>query len=207
MTDKAAPAAARADLCRLLAACYYQPGPEFLEDDVFGSMRAAALQLDTGLADQVDALERSFRSDSIEDLLIDYTRLFLNPSGALAAPYESAWLGNRDPALTQKVLDTVIATYAAGGFEIADDFRDLPDHIAAELEFLYTLIFREARAQLAGGARDVAAAELRRRFLVDHMSRWLPRFTAEVGRSAQTPYFRCLATVTSEFLARESERP
>lgn len=207
MTDKAAPAAARADLCRLLAACYYQPGPEFLEDDVFGSMRVAARQLDTGLADRVDALERSFRSDSIEDLLIDYTRLFLNPSGALAAPYESAWLGNRDPALTQKVMDAVIATYAAGGFEIADDFRDLPDHIAAELEFLYTLLFREARAQLTGDSQDVAAVDLRGRFLREHVSRWVPPFAAEVGRSAQTPYFRGLAALTSEFVARESGLP
>ena len=34
--------AARADLCRLLAACYYQPGPEFAEERVFDSMRVAA---------------------------------------------------------------------------------------------------------------------------------------------------------------------
>ena len=33
---------AREDLCRYLAACYYQPGPEFSEEKVFDSMLAAA---------------------------------------------------------------------------------------------------------------------------------------------------------------------
>ena len=33
---------AREDLCRFLAACYYQPGPEFAEEKVFDSMLAAA---------------------------------------------------------------------------------------------------------------------------------------------------------------------
>ena len=34
--------AAREDLCRLLAACYYEPGPEFAEEKVFDSMLDAA---------------------------------------------------------------------------------------------------------------------------------------------------------------------
>ena len=37
--------AAREILCRLLAACYYEPGPEFAEEKVFDSM------LDAGDAD------------------------------------------------------------------------------------------------------------------------------------------------------------
>ena len=35
-------ASAREDLCRFLAACYYEPGPEFAEEKLFDSMLAAA---------------------------------------------------------------------------------------------------------------------------------------------------------------------
>ena len=38
--------AARADLCRLLSACYYEPGPEFTEERLFDSLAEAARRLD-----------------------------------------------------------------------------------------------------------------------------------------------------------------
>ena len=42
--------AARQDLCRFLAACYYQPGPEFTEEQVFDSMLSAAIRIQPDLA-------------------------------------------------------------------------------------------------------------------------------------------------------------
>ena len=42
--------AAREDLCRFLAACYYQPGPEFAEEKVFDSMLDAATRIHPDLA-------------------------------------------------------------------------------------------------------------------------------------------------------------
>ena len=41
----------------------------------------------------------------------------------------------------------VQALYAEAGYELAEDFRELPDHVAAELELLYLLIFRENEAR------------------------------------------------------------
>ena len=35
-------ATARADLCRFLCACYYEPAPEFAEENLFDSMLVAA---------------------------------------------------------------------------------------------------------------------------------------------------------------------
>ena len=145
--------AARADLCRLLAACYYQPGPEFAEERVFDSMRVAAAEVDAGMASLVDALAQGFDAQPMEELQIDYTRLFLNPTGPLASPYESAWIAGRDPMLVEEVTQSVLDSYRAGGYDVDLSFRDLPDHIAAELEFLYALVFREARAAASGNGR------------------------------------------------------
>jgi putative dimethyl sulfoxide reductase chaperone len=198
-------AAARADLCRLLAACYYQPGPEFVEEDVFGSMQAAAEQLDAGMAASTKTLAQAFGAQSHEELLVDYTRLFLNPTGPLAAPYESFWLGEKDPSRLQEVTQAVIAIYGEGGFEISEDFRDLPDHIAAELEYLYTLIFKEARADASNDASgNIKTSELRQRFVGAHLGRWVGPFAAAVNSAAETSYYRSLATLTDRFVALEA---
>lgn len=200
-------AAARADFCRLLAGCYYQPGSEFAEEDVFGSMRTAAMQLDPGLAASCAEMGAAFAAGSLEELLVDYTRLFLNPTGPLAAPYESVWLGGKDPALTQTVMQSVVTFYGEAGFEVDDSFRDLPDHIAAELELFYALLFREARAVMTRDeAERATATDHRRRFVAMHLGRWVGEFAAAVRSGAKTDYFRRLADLTEKFVAQEGAR-
>lgn len=94
----------------------------------------------------------------------------------------------------------VVALYEEGGFELAEDFRDLPDHVAAELEFLYLLLFREGRA----GADD--ALVLRKRLLGEHLGRWIGPFTDAVRAGAQCAFYRELAELTNRFVAMEARR-
>lgn len=197
--------AARADLCRLLAACFYQPGPEFAEEAVFESIAAAALAVDPALAESALTLGEAFAAQPLLELQVDYTRLFMNPSGSLAAPYESVWLGGNDPAVAQQTADAVRAAYGDAGFEIDAGFRDLPDHVAAELEFVYTLLYSEARARSLGDATSAQQAiDRRRRFLLRHLGRWIGPFCGTVRDSADTRYYRTLADLTERFVARES---
>lgn len=196
--------AARADLCRLLAACYYQPGPEFTEERVFDSMRTAASELDEGLATLAQSLGDAFDAQPLDELQIDYTRLFLNPAGPLAAPYESSWLAGKDPMVFDEVIQSVLDSYRAGGYEVDEDFRDLPDHIAAELEFLYTLVFREARAAASGNDEQRAeAVGLRRRFVEQHLGRWIGPFAAALRDGGSTPLYRALGDLTERVVEAE----
>lgn len=197
--------AARADLARLLAACYYEPGPEFAEERVFDSIAGAAALIDPGLEPEARRLDAAFAAARLEDLLVDYTRLFLGPVKALAQPYGSAWL-EADGGLMRHSTAAVAALYAEGGFEIADEFRDLADHVAAELEFLYLLRFKIAQARRAGDAAALAAAErLRRRFLEQHLGVWIAPFSAAVRSGAQTDFYRALGALTERFVGIESQ--
>ena len=197
--------AARADLCRLLAACYYEPGREFEEERVFAALRAAAARVDPGLAADARRLGDAFAAARLEDLLIDYTRLFLGPVAAPARPYGSVWL-EVDKGLMQDSTMAVLALYAEGGFEIAEAFRELPDHIAAELEFLYLLLFKAAQARRAGDDEALAASTgLRQRFLGAHLAAWVVPFTAAVAANAQTPFYRALAALTERFVSMETD--
>lgn len=196
--------AARADLCRLLAACYYEPGPEFAEEQVFHSMQDAAARVDPDLVAHARRLGEAFVAASPEELLVDYTRLFLGPVQALARPYGSVWL-EADKGLMQGSTMAVLALYAEGGFEIADEFRELPDHVAAELEFLYLLRFKEVQARRNGDPAEVAAvAGLRKRFLNAHLGTWVGPFAAAVKAGAQHSFYRELAELTERFVRMES---
>jgi putative dimethyl sulfoxide reductase chaperone len=194
-----------ADMARLLAACYYQPGPEFAEERMFDAMQSAALALDDELSASAQRLAAAFDSASLQELLIDYTRLFLGPNETFALPYGSVWLTGEKSLMQDSTL-AVRALYEQAGFEVEDGFRELPDHVAVELEFLYLLKFREAEAlhrQDDAALADNAAQ--RRDFLATHLGRWIGPFTAAMREHAQTSFYRELASLTESFVQREAK--
>jgi TorA maturation chaperone TorD len=197
---------ARADLCRFLAACYYQPGPEFAEEKLFDSMLAAASRAHPDLAISARRLGEAFAAEDPEALLVDYTRLFLGPVDTLAKPYGSIWL-RRDNTLMEESTVAVHQLYAEGGFDIDEGFRELPDHVAAELEFLYLLLFRATEAQGKGDLDALAAlTDLRQRFLAAHLGAWMGPFTAAMKAGAQSAFYRELADLSARVVRLEAAR-
>jgi putative dimethyl sulfoxide reductase chaperone len=196
--------AARADLCRFLAACYYQPGAEFAEEKVFDSMLDAAAGIQPDLVARACRLGEAFSAEGPASLLVDYTRLFLGPVNAIAKPYGSVWL-DREETLMRDSTMAVVELYNEGGFEIDENFRELPDHIAAELEFLYLVTFNENQARRIGDSQAAAAAAaLRKRFLDEHLGVWIGPFTAAVKAGARSSFYRELAELTDHFVRMEA---
>lgn len=197
--------ASRADLCRFLAACYYQPGPEFAEEKVFDSMLDVATRIRPDLAARARRLGEAFSAEGPESLLADYTRLFLGPVNAIAQPYGSIWLDAEKTVMGSSTM-AVLDMYGQGGFEMEDDFQEPPDHIAAELEFLYLLIFRENAAHRNGRSEALTTiAGFRKRFLDEHLGRWVGPFTAAVKVGAQSAFYRELAALTDRFVGMEAD--
>ena len=195
---------ARENLCRFLAACYYQPGPEFAEEKVFDSMLDAATRIHPDLAAHARRLGEEFSAAGSESLLLDYTRLFLGPTRIIAVPYGSVWMSG-EKTLMQDSTMAVQELYAEGGFEIDEDFREPPDHIAAELEFLYLLIYKENQAHRIGEAEaGTATAGLRKRFLDGHLGSWVGPFTVAVRSGAKSGFYRELAALTDRFVNMEA---
>lgn len=197
-------AGAREDLCRYLAACYYEPSTDFSEERLFDSMLAAASAIDPDLARRARRLGEAFATLNLQDLLVDYTRLFIGPSQPVAMPYASFWLTD-DQSMRHDATTVVLDFYEQGGFGVSDDFRELPDHIAVELEFLYQLIYSQNQAS---GNEDGAAAvdALHRRFVTEHLAVWIGRFCDAIGSGAASAFYRELAEFTTRFVRIEAER-
>jgi len=168
-------------------------------------MLAAATAIDPALAESARKLGDSFAAQDMQTLLVDYTALFIGPSQPRAMPYASFWLTD-DPSMRHEATMSVLDFYEQGGFDISDDFRELPDHVAAELEFLYLLIFSRNQAQLDGNAVELAAAsELHRRFVAEHLGVWIGRFVDALEPAAETAFYRELAGFTGRFVRMEAD--
>lgn len=197
---------ARADLYRFLSACYYQPTRDFADARIFDSMAAAAAAIHPDLEELARKLGLAFAEQSVEELLVDYTRLFLGPVRALAMPYGCMW-HQGDATLMQASTIAVRELYENGGFEIGEDFADLPDHVAVELEFLYLLLYRQhqaaerAQAEVAASTRQMYAT-----FLREQLGVWVGSFAAAVKAHAETGFYRELAALTQRYVAIEVDR-
>lgn len=190
------------DLCRFLSACYYEPTEAFVEEKLFASMHAAASRLDPALGELAAGLEQAFAAQDLQTLLVDYTRLFLGPVTALAQPYASSWLTGEKTLMQDSTMD-VLDLYAQGGFEIDESFQELPDHIAVQLEFLYLLNHKLHRALPEERQR---LAELRQRFLRDHLGAWLAPFTQAMQAGAECTFYRDVARLTLAFVQLDQSR-
>lgn len=197
--------AARENLCRLLAAGYYQPEATLAREGLFAGLGDAASALDAGLAAGAAAMAEAFEAEGADALLVEYTRLFLGPVEAVARPYGSVWLA-KEKTLMQASSVAVLALYREGGFDLAEDFRELPDHVAAELEFLYLLLFRENRALRDGDPGLAGIVALKRRFLEEHLGAWAPPFCRAIAEGTDSAYYRALASLTARFVALEIAR-
>lgn len=196
--------AARAEVYGLLSQAYHTPEVGFLRGDFLGSL---VLALDTlapnSLAEEVKSLENYLQAlqDSVE-ITVEYTRLFRGPVKAAVYPYESMY--TEDEIMGMSTLD-VVRRYGEAGIGVSEEFKDLPDHISAELEFMRYLCLHELAALQKGD--DTEATRFRfmgQSFAKDHLGRWLPRFTSRLLQCTTLPFYLCLARITQEFVSREA---
>ena len=136
----------RGDCYRLLSACFYQPEKDvFLQEGIFENLAALLKEVSPEASAFAAEMGKVFLISGEVDLNVDYARLFVGPNELLAPPYGSVYLDGERRVMGDSTME-VIKMYEEQGLSIDKEFRNLPDHITAELEFMYYLIFREIEA-------------------------------------------------------------
>ena len=140
---------------------------------------------------------------NLEKLKVEFARLFIGPYRLAAPPYGSIYLDGERKIMGDSTID-VRKRYLDSGLAISENFKDAPDHIAAELEFMYFLVSNEINAisseQLDEGSECLYRQKL---FLTDHLGAWIGDFTRNTEVSTDCDFYRNLARATRAFIAED----
>ncbi|MFN3763239.1 MAG: molecular chaperone [Anaerolineae bacterium] len=138
---------------------------------------------------------------ALQALQVEYTYLFINAVPHVPAPpYASAYAG--EGLLMGEPAEAALVAYRRAGLALANDYHDLPDHIAAELEFLAWLGEQAVAAQESGDEEQAGQWWTQfRAFLNQQVRPWVPAFCRRVEEAARLPFYRELAHLTALLLS------
>jgi len=194
----------RMEAFRLLSDCYFLPEPGLSEKlEALESHMATVCEPALGF---IQKMRAAFEAGAnIERLTVDFAKLFVGPYKLFAAPYGSVYLDAQRKVMGDSTLD-VKSRYREVGLDAANNFKDAPDHIAAELEFMHYLIFKEIEAcSNANMETAIGYIQKQKSLLEDHLMAWVPEFAASIIENAETIFYQNLARATEAFLKASYE--
>ena len=139
---------------------------------------------------------------SNEELLIEYAKLFVGPFELKAAPYGSVYLDDGRKIMGDSTLE-VTKIYKEEGLSLDKNFKELPDQIAAELDFMYYLGYQEVEA-LEKNDTDKAAHFLNRQeyFLWTFLDKWVAPFCEKIKQGTENGFYQALAGCLATFISK-----
>lgn len=192
-----------------LSRAFSYPDSELLEvkwGDIFSLLKEARLLKEDDLED-LDVIAEILDSprgisEILEELQVEYTRLFVNsyPKTPLP-PYESVQLG--EGQVWGDSTEDAVVFYKKCGLAFSRGKNDLPDHVAAEFEFMAFLIQQALTATGENERQDLQGKQ--REFLQSHLLRWVPEFLRKVDGESRSVFYRHLAQLGQRFLLVEKE--
>lgn len=135
------------------------------------------------------------RESVLDDLLWEYTRLFIGPYRLPAPPWESVYTSPKR-LLMQEAYEAVQDMYREAGLTIPDTHIHA-DHIGSELNFL-AVLYGRAESETCEQGETVRMAE---RFLSEHLRKWVPAFSRDLEAAVEMDLYRELARATRAAVA------
>ena len=189
------------DCFRLLSACFYPPKKQlYLQEGLFQNLTTALKLVCPDASIFSKKMEEAFLNYPSEDLMVEYARLLVGPYELKAPPYGSVYLDQERRVMGDSTMQ-VIRMYQEAGLSIDEDFKELPDHIAVELEFMYYLIYQEVEALENSQLNRVSPLrETQELFLNRFLKPWIPHFCAQMKEGTENQFYSALADCVLSFL-------
>ena len=205
-TEMAEHASQRSTIYGLLARVYRKElTPELLRQIKDPQFMGVLSGLGIQLGDEFFSRQEE---DLIEDLAVEYTRLFLGP-GKHISPHESVHhdiQGGDWGKLWGKSTVEVKVFVETLGLKYKEDDHSIPDHISVEFEMMQKVIEKEAEEWEKGGNDEALSfLKIEKRFIDDHLIQWVPIFCNKVITQADHSFYREIAELTKSFIEFEKE--
>lgn len=209
-------ARARSSLYSLLSVLFLYP-----EDGSFSGLsweearEAVAILGGSGrLQEAVEAVRDALADPS--DLGSEHARVFGHTIQSDCPPYETQYggqyrglnsqLGGAQIFEQSHTLADIAGFYRAFGLDVSDRARERVDHVSVELEFMAFLAYKEGHALSSDAEEKVEICRAaQKKFLSDHLCRWVPAFARRLGTEAGDGLYRRLACLAEGFVAFEVE--
>ena len=181
-----------------VALCFDRPGPELWQN--LRELPELLQQLSPEIASAARSLHQEGENQDTQELLKEYSRLFLGPFQLEAPPFGSVYLESEGRMMGESTAEAQ-RIYRESGLEMAPDFESPPDHVVAELEFFAFLGFKELES-VQERDREFFRGK-REQFLQSHIGAWFPSFADKVEENTQMAFYRDLSRLARRLLEVE----
>ncbi len=189
----------------LYTALFCQPDEDLMKKHVlFDKLAECTEKVYKSGKDDIIKLKAALNKNSQEELLIEYSRLFIGPFKMVAPPYSSLYFGDKNVLISEETL-WVIKTYHKAGLMYDMKLKNPPDHVAIETEFLYYLIFNELKELQKKNYKQAKKLWLIQKEFNDiHFSKWIPRFCDNIIKGAELEFYTQLGICFKSFILNSS---
>jgi len=154
------------------------------------------------LLKQLDNVEQWIATEcthwTLSDLQAEHRRVFSNVITLDCPPYETLF-GNDHVFGQAHVMGDIAGFYKAFGLELSRDIHERLDHLSVELEFMHFLAYKESYARCHDGAEKTQiVVDAQKKFVKDHIGRWVPLFSRMLVKKADKGFFRYMAEFTAD---------
>jgi DMSO reductase family type II enzyme chaperone len=178
----------RSRLYRLVGHAFAFPDAALYQEFAGGAWRREVVETLTALPFSLDLADLSLTPAEItsQELQSEYVRLF--EVGLMGGPPCSLFAGHHERDRL-RMMEELLRFYNFFGLSLAQG--TMPDHLSAELEFMYFLTFGEAEAIREGGDRG-SYLRAERDFLERHLGRFLAQLLDKVQAQKPLPFLESL---------------
>lgn len=195
----------RSRIYRILATAFSPPKSEM--ENIYSDL----LHTHSTLRPTETSLEEPSPEDSnLATLKKEYLRLFVGPGHVLCPPYEAVHRKDRPKFERGLVMGPSTAdvqqAYLEAGLNLAETYTDLPDHIAAEMEFMHFLCAEETKLATQGNNQEsTKMRRIQREFHKNHIEPWVGDFADCILHSTTSPFYRVTANVLKAFAKSDAD--
>lgn len=138
---------------------------------------------------------------AVEQVAVEYTRLFVGPSSPAAPPWETMYRsGNTSVGFGEATFE-MRRLLREAGLQLSNENNQYEDHMGIELLYISVRCQRVADALAAGDEAAAEALAIRvRAFASQRPSSWIGAFIDRVEEAFPNGYFSCVLRLSSEML-------
>ncbi len=204
---------ARGVIYRYIAAAYRDPEPDVinaLKDQAPAIYEAVAVLSDSSdgrLPERARDLLNAARHTTRDLLDPDYISLFGHVVRGNCPPYETEYSESDERLQQPHELADLSAFYHAFALKLGRGVHERVDFIAVECEFTAFLCCKQAYAEEHGDAALAGiTVNAQRRFLRDHLGRWVPAFARGIIKQSEESFYHSLAHFTLAYVTDDCTR-